>query len=387
MIYMMLALLVYCLFQVPKMTQDLPYAQYQPKTARTAENDRQWINCAALWFTLGLLILFAGLRAKTVGVDLEYFYSKTWDRLVDTNGADHTYEWLYTLLSRVAYFVFRDPFGLTVVLTTCAAIIVLSVYFVGKRMTPDIGLLMFLMVACTLYLRGLNSMRQCTASALCVLATWFIYRKKPLWFAVCVILAAGFHRATGVLFLPMAVFFFAKSDLWQVLVWLEALFLGIVFVNFDHALVRMFGKMIGNTYYYDYYLAGNYGLVNWLPIHFVDTVVTWGCFIGFVVYKWWYRWRYHTRVSRQYDLFLNVYFFAALFYFLAQLSPQFYVYERLTVPFSWAGIFLVTNIIGNIQNPRLQKIVRVAVMVGALLYTYVLVYGSDHNILWYNVIG
>ena len=72
---------------------------------------------------------------------------------------------------------------------------------------------------------------------------------------------------------------------------------------------------------------------------------------------------------------------------LAHVSPQFYVYERLTVPFSWARIFLITHILGNIKNRRWRIACRTAVMVGAIIYQLILVYWGDHNILWYNVIG
>lgn len=386
-LYVMLALDVYLLFQVPKLTADLPYVAYQPKQAQTAERDRQFIDRAVLWFTLAFLILFAGLRSTQVGLDLTFFYNNVWLDMVETHGNNHTYEWLYTFVSQIGYFVFGAQLGLTFVLCVCAAVIVLCVYFVGKRMSPEVGLIMFLLVACTLYLRGFSTMRQCTASALCVLATYWVYRKKPLWFVVCLVLASGFHRATGVFFVPMAVFFVVKSDGWQLAVWAELLFLGLVFVNFDHQIVHWFGNLIGNTYYYEYYMQGNYGMIELLLIHYIDTALTWACFIGFVAYKWWYRWHYKTRVSRQYDLFLNVYFFAALFFVLAHVSPQFYVYERLTVPFSWAGIFLITHIVGNIKNRRWRIACRTAVMVGAIIYQLILVYWGDHNILWYNVIG
>ncbi|MCM1404427.1 MAG: EpsG family protein [Prevotella sp.] len=385
-LYVMLALDVYLLFQVPKLTQDLPYVAYQPKQAQIAERDRQFIDRAVLWFTLAFLILFAGLRHVMVGLDLSVFYNDAWQRMVATNGNDRTYEWLYTFIAKIGYFVFGADLGLTFVLCVCAAVIVLCVYFVGKRMSPEVGFIMFLMVTCALYLRGFSTIRQCVATALCVLATYWVYRKKPWWFVLCLILASGFHRATGVLFLPLAVFFFIKTDGWQLAVWLEILFLGLVFVHFDHQLVHLFGRVIGNSYYYKYYMQGNYGILNIMLLDYIDTALTWGCFLGFVAYKWWYRWRYKQRVSRQYDLFLNVYFFAALFYVLAYVSPQFYVYERLTVPFSWAGIFLITHIVNHCQNRRLRLVCRTAVIIGALIYQLMFIYFGNHNIIWYDVI-
>ena len=392
MIYLMLALLTYLLFQIPRLTTDLPYVQYQPKNAVIAERDRQVINRATLWFVLAFLILFAGLRDYRIGWDLSWFYTAAWNRLVESGGSNLSYEWLYAGLMWVCYFIFGAKYGLTFVLLICAAIIVLSVYFAGRMMLPkEVGLVMFFMVACTLYLRGFSTIRQCTAVGFCVLATAAIYRnanwKTILLFVLCLVLASGFHLPTAVFFLPMAMFFFLKSDFWQILVWAEALFLGLVFLHFDDKIVQIFGRITGKMYYYNFYLAGGYGIFDWNPIDAIEFTLAMLGLVGFVAYKLWYRWHYKQRVNRAYDLCLNIYFFGALFYFLAFISSQFYVYERLTLPFTWASICLVTNILGNIQNKRVRIIIQSVAMVAALAYTLALVFLGKHAIYPYYFIG
>ena len=120
---------------------------------------------------------------------------------------------------------------------------------------------------------------------------------------------------------------------------------------------------------------------------YVEMYLTWTCLIGFMVYKWWYRWHYHQHVSRQYDLFLNVYFFGAMFFFVGCLSPQFHIYERLTLPFTWAGIFLITTIVSNIQHRRWRRVAQTAVIIGALVYALTLITTGNHQILFYDVIS
>ena len=388
MIYAMLAVLVYLLFQVPRLTQDLPYVQYQPKNAQIAERDRQVINRAVLWFTLGFLILFAGLRDYETGFDLTFYY-KEWRQVVESNGAISSYEWLYKNLMRICFWLVGAEYGFTLVLIVCAAIIVLCVYFAGRITKQNVGLLMFFMVACVLYLRGFSTVRQCVAASLCVLATSFIYRRKKVLelFILCIVFASGFHLPTAILFIPMVIFSVFKSNFWQILIWVEAVFLGLVFLHFDSKVVQIFGTITGKDYYYRHYMAGAYGVFDWKLMDTIECILALLSFVGFFVYKCWYNMHYHERVNRQYDLFLNVYFFAMLFYLLALISPQYYVYERLTVPFSWAGIFLITNIISNIKQTRVRLVIQIIAMTGALAYTLALVYLGKHAIIPYYTIS
>lgn len=388
MIYAMLAVLVYLLFCVPRLTQDLPYVQYQPKNAQIAERDRQVINRAVLWFTLGFLILFAGLRDYETGFDLRFYY-KEWRQVVESNGAISSYEWLYKNLMRICFWLVGAEYGFTFVLIVCAAIIVLCVYFAGRITKQNVGLLMFFMVACVLYLRGFSTVRQCVAASLCALATSFIYRRKkvPELFILCIVFASGFHLPTAILFIPMVVFSVFKSNFWQILIWVEAVFLGLVFLHFDNKVVQIFGTITGKDYYYRHYMAGAYGVFDWKLMDTIECILALLSFVGFFVYKCWYNMHYHERVNRQYDLFLNVYFFAILFYLLALISPQYYVYERLTVPFSWAGIFLITNIISNIKQTRVRLVIQIIAMTGALAYTLALVYLGKHAIIPYYTIS
>ena len=397
MIYVLLALLVYFLFQVPYLTQDLPYVQYQPKQAKIAERDRQVINRAVLWFTLAGLVLFAGLRDYSVGWDLtEFYYYNAWIKLVESNATQLTYEWLYRALSWAGYYIFGAEYGLTFVLLVCAAIIVLGIYFAGKLTSTNLGLLMFFLVACVLYLRGFSTIRQCAAAALCALGAAILITKKPLWlrwllFAVCLVFASGLHYPTPIVFIPIAIYAVVKSDFWQIVIWVELVFLGFMFLNFDNQIVQIFGKITGKMYYYTFYMANAYATFDWNPIDAIECTLGIVAFVGFVAYKWWYRWHYHEHISHQYDFFLNIYFFAALFFLLAYLSPHYYTYERLTLPFSWASIFLVTQIIMNTQAKAKKVWVRWAVqivaMMGALVYTILLVRLGKHAIEEYYVIG
>jgi|GEM_PF-2572558 len=395
MIYVLLALLVYFLFQVPYLTKDLPYVQYQPKNARIAERDRQIINRAVLWFTLAGLILFAGLRDYSVGWDLSlFYYGNAWNKLVESNATTLSYEWFYKVLSWVGYYTLGAEYGLTFVLLVCAAIVVLGIYFAGKMTSTNLGLLMFFLVACVLYLRGFSTIRQCAAVALCALGAAWLMTKKPLWlrlicFAVCLVFASGLHLPTAVVFLPVVFLLVVKSDFWQMVLWAEAIFLGFMFLHYDNQVVQIFGKITGRMYYYNFYMANAYATFDWNPIDAIECTLGLASFVGFVTYKWWYRWHYHTRISRQYDLFLNIYFFAALFYLLAYLSPHYYTYERLTLPFSWASIFLVTHIVTQTKTKKawVRWVMQIIAMVGALVYTMLLVRMGKHAIENYYVIG
>ena len=323
-----------------------------------------------------LLILFAGLRAYTIGYDVPNYYKNFQLILENKDLADgHSFELLYNLINLMCAYIFGES-GFTFVLIICSAIIVFSVAYTAKQLSPDIALSMFLFVAVDVYLRGFGQIRQCVAIAILMLSVVCIAKKKPVLFVLCNVLAMLFHE-TSIIFLPTYLFVYInKKSKWQYISYGVMLGAAGIFCIFEELIIKIVCDIF-SLKYYDLYVVQGLG---------IEKLTTFGCFeiifnvlifMFFLVYKIWYEKKNKQNIGKGYNLFLSLYLCAVLFYLVSAICGRPTLYGRLVYYFFWALIMLVPYFLKTIENKKVYYLFYVLMLFAGLIYLICSIYAID----------
>lgn len=205
--------------------------------------------------TFGLLILVAGLRDPSVGIDLAEHYAKKFNRIgsygwsqISTFSVVSEYELGYCYYTRFLHLFSNDVQFF--VFVTSFLIYAAFGYFIYKEST-DVVLSTELMLFSCLYYMGMNVLRQELALAVILVAyTWLDNSERCLKdyikFVILILLAATFH-SSAILCMLMVLFDRMKFTRKQILIGVGAVVVFYAFyMKFYTVALDFFGT--GNNY-------------------------------------------------------------------------------------------------------------------------------------------
>lgn len=323
-----------------------------------------------------LLILFAGLRAYTIGYDVPN-YNINFQLILESKKLDggHKFELLYNLINLICAFIFGES-GFTFVLTICSVIIVFSVAYTAKELSPDIALSMFLFVSVDVYLRGFGQIRQCVAIAILMLSVICIAKKKPILFVLCVVVAMLFHE-TSIIFLPTYLFVYInKKSKWQYIFYGVMLGLAGIFCILEKPIIKLVCDIF-SLKYYDLYVVTGLGIEKLTTFGWFEIIFNVLIFGFFLAYKIWYENKNKKNVGKGYDLFLSLYFCAVLLYLVSAICGRATLYGRLVYYFFWALIMLVPHFLKTIENKKVYYLFYALMLLAGLIYLICSIYAID----------
>jgi len=254
-------------------------------------------------YTIALLILvlFAGLRERTVGTDTNNYagifedvnYGKF--SLMDT-----TLEYLFLFLNKVA-FVFSENY---ISLLICIALIVVFFNFlIIKRLSSNPWLSVYVYITLGSYVSFFNGARQALAVAVFGMALLEIKNKNFKRYLFWVIVASLFHK-TVLVMLPVYFILNTKFS------YKKTIFIGVIFsllIVFMSSLLSILSGNISNRYstYNDRGATGAYLLT------FFYIILT-----GFIIF-----WRKYISAgsAEKYNFYLNICVYHTLIYIVVQI--------------------------------------------------------------------
>lgn len=162
-----------------------------------------------------ILLFFMAFRANTVGVDTKY-YTHVYSQFADIPWKDIFSATLYGSESENGTFILNlepgyrflnkllscfFPSPQTIIVVSSIIIIVLLYQFVKSDSQMSL-LSLWLYITLGIYQTEMNVSRNAIAIFICYLAFYWVRRKKPLLFLLCVLIAATIHQ-TALFFLPL----------------------------------------------------------------------------------------------------------------------------------------------------------------------------------------
>jgi hypothetical protein len=211
-----------------------------------------------------ILIVIAGLRHYTVGVDsMQYYYSYRmiaglpWSRIFDTR-----YEAGYAVFCKLLSLLSKNPqFLFFITALFIDGVIAWFIY----RYSPNYWMSIYLYISMGFYYNTMNILRQSLALCIILLGLPLLLKKKRIWFLLIVVLAAQFHSSAWIaLLLPLAL----EIKEHKILIYgaLFASFTGLLFGN------RIFGYISTISERYQDYSSSNFAFTNYFATA-INTVV------------------------------------------------------------------------------------------------------------------
>ena len=316
-------------------------------------SERPW-NKTLLFFTLAVMVLFAGLRSQEVGTDaMGYVRSfvkgkqlldgNLTEQMTEEIGYIYLKNFLYAISNKyVVFFI-----GIALLTYTCVLISI-------RRETDNIIIPLFVFITLGLYTFVFNAARQGIAVGIYMLSFKYLFEsgwKAFLKYCGFVLVAALFHK-TVVIALPLFFLFrlrFSTKYLLLIIV------LGFVIANLM-PLFLAYASMLEQRYaIYSTMARGGEMLT---LFYFVITL--------FFIY-----WRRYVDEDylEKYDVFLNMMLFGTLIYVVVQINDLYIEITRFAAYFQVASLFLWAYIYQSEYRPR--DIYSVAIVVGHLLFFYI----------------
>ena len=373
--YLLIAILTYTLFFIRN--------NYFAKSYAGVDETKVENYNKVSYLAVIILILFAGLRAFSVGYDVPNYY-KNFELILESKDLSdgHSFELLYNIINLMCAYIFGES-GFTFVLIICAAIILVCVTFTAKNLSPDISLTMFLFVTVDVYFRGFDQLRQSVAIAILMCAVVFVVKRKPIMFIFFVLLATLFHN-TSLIFLPVYLFnYINKKNVIQYSFYGVVILVAAVFCIFEKQIIKIVCDIFGLSYY-DQYVAAGFGIeklttIGWFEIVFNVLIVGF-----FLIYKIWYEKKNKKQISSNYNLFLGLYFCSTILYLVSAICGRPSLYGRLVYYFFWSLIILVPIFISTIENKKWKMAMQCVMMLVGFLYLILSIFLIDaHGIVPY----
>lgn len=203
---------------------------------------------AAFCFFLLVSVVLA-LRHPSMGVDLGYnesfgyltsfdkIHSFSWDKVLSLSQYLN-YERGYVVFNKLVGSISEDP---QFFLGVCAVISLAPIFYVIYKKSVDVTLSTFIYLGLPSFLILFSGLRQAIAIGLCFLSLLLIEKKKPLLFALLVLLASSFHASALLFLFAYPAYFIKLNKSWRIV---SVLLLAVVFgfrASIFPLLCRLFG--------------------------------------------------------------------------------------------------------------------------------------------------
>jgi hypothetical protein len=247
-----------------------------------------------IYVSVILLILFAGLRNKSVGTDTGgYVYY--FERGARNFFVSETMESGFLLLETVAASISLSYWSL---LTLIAVLSIFAYVYAIKKLTLNIPLSFFLYITLAAYIFFFNGARQGIAASIFAVALVFLLKRKLIWYLVWIFIASLFHK-TILIMLPFYFILQFKYSTVRMVLFAVLSFVGLTFLSF---FLSFLDEGQGDKYsaYVDRGASGGYLL---------------GLFFFFIaIVLIYFRKIIPIQAQKTYDIYLNLCVFNALIY-------------------------------------------------------------------------
>ena len=208
-----------------------------------------WATKAQLLYSeTALLVLLAGLRNNSIGLDAADGYHRYFNFLLVGKDLGSWVEPLYVWMNKLVIFL-GGNYQWILILTALLCVIPMAYLF--EKYTEYALWAMALYYGLYFYHQVFNIMRQCIAMSFCFLAVDMILDRKYIRAAFCMIIAVGFHQ-TAWIFLLGLLMIWIRFSFWQALV----IFLGTYL--FGYAMnMRTILLFVPQTYQHYFFTEGN----------------------------------------------------------------------------------------------------------------------------------
>lgn len=195
--------------------------------------------------------------------------------------------------------------------------------------------------------------------------------RKPIQFLASVFLAMCFHK-TAIIFAPVYLFNFFKTKYFH---YILILVLAILFCVFNKSIIKLFCDIFGFDYY-NTYISKDYGRENFSVIGIVEIISITLIFLFFLFYKIKYE-KINSKINSDYNLFLNVLFLCVIMYYVSFILQKPELFGRLAYYYFWSIIFIVPSFLETIENIKIKKIAKCAMMLVGFTYLVFSIYLND----------
>ena len=314
-----------------------------------------------------LLVLFAGLRAETVGYDVAN-YRANFDILARRHkwSAGHDFEFGFQIITYLISFVFRGSFGFSLTMIVYEIIIVMCVDYATKKLTKNNTLAMFIFITVDSYFRGFGQIRQMIAVSILMVAFVFAKEKNLLKYAASCLIASMFHKVALIL-LPL--YFLFSINFKYYLHYILIILAAIIFCVFNGAIIKLISIVL-NVDFYDKYILTNYGIMDFSLIGYLEVIAYTSLFAFLLIYKIIYEKRNGKIKNNNYRIFLDLFFCSVIFLIVSLAMQRPEHYGRLAYYFFWSLIFLVPAFLDTIKNKKVKIFFTICVVCVAVMYLY-----------------
>lgn len=291
------------------------------------------------------LLLFLGLRDTSVGIDLKNYIP--FFNLFKDSGWDI----VLRIKLEKGYIIYNKLIGLVggenLFLFITALVSLIGVYFSILKYSKNYFLSTFIFITMHFYIFLFSGLRQAIAYSIIWISLKYIKERKLLKFIILILIAISFHK-TAIIFLP--VYFLANKKITVKYVSIFASASLVTFV-FRTQIIDLIKRFI----YSNYTMSQSYGgykLLLLLIMIFAGSL--------YILYK-----KNNNEEQEQNRIWLNMLLIGILVQTLASIEGNI---ARLTMYFEYAIIFLIPNIIEEIDDRKVK------IFLKCIVYTLLTVY-------------
>ena len=358
MIYLLVAIFVYVSFALKN--NKIIKTTVGNELIIPMERNKQKIS----WIAVVVLILFSGLRGHLVGSDLPH-YKMIFDLVGKEHNINNTHEhygFLFNFAVWLSGVISTESIGFTILLMISSIIVVLTAAYVSKECSSDISISMLLFVCFDTYILSFSGLRQSMAIGLIMIAFKYMHDKKPLNFAIMVVLAYYFHDS-AIFVLPLYLLNFVNKKNIEYILYAVGVAFIVIYSFVDEIIMEIVCDLLDLHYFYFYGMIGE----KLTMMSYLKAFMLIGVFVFFLGYKI-YNERKGKTFSRKYTLCLMTYYLAALLNLYNIMTGSFMIISRMIYYFSWTLILLVPEFLASIENPKWKKIFTVLMIVAGICY-------------------
>jgi len=298
------------------------------------------------------MVLFAGLRASSVGTDTKSyadFFEKQQSFLDGWQGI--TNEPGYAILSAVAHLISDQYWAL---LITIAVVVIFFHLIAIYKLSVNPALSLFVFIAMGYFTFFFNGARQGIACAIYTLALGPLINGNFKKYAFWVMLAFCFHKSV-IIALPLYFLFRQKNSL---LFLAQMIVAAIVTILFFKTFLD-FGTVVSDKYavYKEIETTGGkmltlfYFLLSGIFVYFKSAIP--------------------DNERKVYDIYLNMLMFGATIYIIVTFAGGYTEMTRLAIYFQIASIFIWPILFKNIRESVSINLFYIAFMIGHIGYFYI----------------
>lgn len=303
------------------------------------------------------MLLFLGLRDTSVGIDLKNYIP--FFNLFKDSGWDI----VLRIKLEKGYIIYNKLIGLVggenLFLFITALVSLFGVYFSILKYSKNYFLSTFIFITMHFYIFLFSGLRQAIAYSIIWISLKYIKERKLLKFLTLVLIATTFHK-TAIIFLP--VYFLSNKKLTHKYLIIFLIVILMTFI-FKLQIFNIITKLVyGN--YAAIQNGGGYKLLLLLIIIFVGSL--------YILYK-----KNNKEEQEQNNIWLNMLLIGILVQTLASIEGNI---ARLTMYFEYSIIFLIPNIIEEIDDKKIRIFLKCIVYILLTVYFVISIQNSTSYI-------